>query len=263
MGHIRLGQLPRTIKWRHVIELIASGADVAQVAQATYEAAESALKQVQNDKGFHEAVNILTQLGLAGDKTDPYKFLQDRGINIRDGATPIEVMCALSESLESRALRNGNASDFGDLAHRALVDAVVSRLETTVQQQTLFDQQAQQVRQSIADLRKPSEFSQLARDFYSRLTSEAMQYFLSRTLMGQAGEGQRFATTNQVRQFEDNLKQHCRESSLIMEQFSADWLSKHRYEGKGDISKADTTGFGTYALQKIRDELKRGVNDGD
>ena len=28
MGHIRLGQLPRTRKWRDVVELIAAGADV-------------------------------------------------------------------------------------------------------------------------------------------------------------------------------------------------------------------------------------------
>ena len=28
MGHIRLGQLPRTRKWRDVVELVAAGADV-------------------------------------------------------------------------------------------------------------------------------------------------------------------------------------------------------------------------------------------
>ena len=42
MGHIRLGQLPRSRKWRDVVELVAAGADVAQVASATINAADEA-----------------------------------------------------------------------------------------------------------------------------------------------------------------------------------------------------------------------------
>ena len=43
MGHIRLGQLPRTRKWRDVVELVAVGADVSQVANATIRAAGPAV----------------------------------------------------------------------------------------------------------------------------------------------------------------------------------------------------------------------------
>jgi len=38
VGHIRLGQLPRTRKWRDIVELVAAGADVPQVANATIKA---------------------------------------------------------------------------------------------------------------------------------------------------------------------------------------------------------------------------------
>ena len=43
VGHIRLGQLPRTRKWRDVVELVAVGADVSQVADATIRAAGPAV----------------------------------------------------------------------------------------------------------------------------------------------------------------------------------------------------------------------------
>jgi len=33
VGHIRLGQLPRSRKWRDVVELVAAGADVPLVAR--------------------------------------------------------------------------------------------------------------------------------------------------------------------------------------------------------------------------------------
>lgn len=43
MGHIRPGRLPRTMKWRDAVELIAVGADVPQVANATIWAAGPAV----------------------------------------------------------------------------------------------------------------------------------------------------------------------------------------------------------------------------
>jgi len=44
MGHIRLGELPRTRKWAQVVGLIEGGAGSAQVANATITAAERGLR---------------------------------------------------------------------------------------------------------------------------------------------------------------------------------------------------------------------------
>ncbi len=71
MGHIRLGQLPRTRKWRDVVELVAVGADVSQVATATIRAADSAFTFVNNDSGYNQAVWLMTQLGLAAGEKAP------------------------------------------------------------------------------------------------------------------------------------------------------------------------------------------------
>jgi hypothetical protein len=71
MGHIRLGQLPRTRKWRDVVELVAAGADVPQVANATIKAADSAFTFVNDDSGYNQAVWLMTQLGLAAGKEKP------------------------------------------------------------------------------------------------------------------------------------------------------------------------------------------------
>jgi hypothetical protein len=86
-----------------------------------------------------------------------------------------------------------------------------------------------------------------------------MNYFLSKTLATHLGEGQRFATMNEMGQFEKALTTHCKEASLIVEQFSADWFSKHKYEEGGDISRESSNGFASYALKKMKDELKEGA----
>ena len=99
----------------------------------------------------------------------------------------------------------------------------------------------------------------MSRDFYSRLTTECMNYFLSQTLATNLGEGQRFPTMNQMAQFEAALSTHCREASTIVEQFSGEWFSKHRYEEGGDISRDSVRGFASWALKKMKDELKAGA----
>jgi len=117
----------------------------------------------------------------------------------------------------------------------------------------------EELSKAIASFRTPKEFGQLSRAFYSRLTNECMNYFLSRTLATNLGEGQRFATTNQMAQFEDALATHCREASAIVEQFAGDWFSKHRYEERGQIGRESVQGFAGWALKKMKDELKAGA----
>lgn len=70
MGHVRLGLLPRSKAWKEVVGLIAAGADVPQVANATISAAETAFSFVMNDLGYTEAVWLMTQLAIAAKKPD-------------------------------------------------------------------------------------------------------------------------------------------------------------------------------------------------
>ena len=260
MGHIRLGQLPRTRKWRDVVELVAAGADVPQVANATIKAADSAFSFVNDDSGYNQAVWLMTQLGLAAGQQKPLEYLRSQGINIPDNTSLPGVAAALTEALDNHVAANGgHDSDLGGLAQRALVDAVMQRMEPKLAQKSLFNLQADDTRQALSEFRKPNEFGKLSREFYSRLTNECMNYFLSQTLATNLGAGQRFPTMNQMAQFEQALSTHCREASAIVEQFSGEWYSKHRYEEQGSISRESVKGFASWALKKMKDELKAGA----
>ena len=70
MGHVRLGLLPRTRAWKEVVGLIAAGADVSQIANATITAAEKAFSFVMKDVGYTEAVWLMTQMAIAAKKPD-------------------------------------------------------------------------------------------------------------------------------------------------------------------------------------------------
>ena len=106
MGHVRLGVLPRTKAWKEVVGLIAAGADVSQVANATITAAEKAFSFVMDDKGYTEAVWLMTQLAIAAKKDDPYAHLRSVGVYLPDDATLPDVtavVCGYALGVADRA----------------------------------------------------------------------------------------------------------------------------------------------------------------
>lgn len=257
MGHVRLGLLPRSKAWKEVVGLIAAGADVSQVANATITAAENAFSFVMDDIGYTEAVWLMTQLAIAAKKTDILAHLDSVGISLPSDATLTDVTTSISEALDRATDASGKRSDLGELAGRALVGAVADALSPKLH--TLFPSDPDTMRAALSTLGKQKEFGELSRSFFARLANESLQYFLSKNLNTNLGEGMRFATMNQKAQFDTALTTHTREASLIVETFSAGWFSKHRFEESGVISRKSSDGFAGYALKKMTDELKAGA----
>ncbi len=261
MGHVRLGRLPRSKAWKDVVGLITAGADASQIANATIRAADKAFSFVLNDRGFTEAVWLMTQLAIAADQDNFQGHLQSQGVNLsRDTSLP-DLAAAISEALDRKLESDGAQSDLGEMSQRSLVGAIVEHISPKLP--SLFTPNPQDVRAALGRLGKKREFGELSRTFFSNLANESMNYFLSKTLATHLGEGQRFATMNEMSQFEQALKTHCREASLIVEEFSADWFSKQRYEQGGDIPREKSDGFASYALKKMKDELKAGAGNND
>jgi len=258
MGHVRLGQLPKTRQWIKVIELISAGADVATVAAATVEASEKALKFVQKDVGFREAVHLLTQLGIAASKDDPVSHLASIGVVLPKNASVVDVALAISQGLERNINESGRRSDFGEKARGALVGAVTEHIENRLG--GLFSASGSEVMAAFKGLHNPKAFGEFGRSFFAKLTNGCMEYFLTKTLGTHLGEGKAFRTMNQMGEFQRAMDTHCWESSKIVEDYCGDWFSKHRYTEGGDISKKSAEGFGWFALEKMRKEF---TFDGD
>lgn len=262
MGHSRIGKLPATRKWQEVVRLIANGADAGEVAEATLKAAQKAFAVVEKDAGFREAVKLLVEMGLAGGKPDPAAQLAAAGINIPESTSVVEVAMAVGEALDQRIRDTRDGQTFGELATKALVSAVTSHLQERLH--GLFTPTREEVAGAIKDLGKKKEFGDLARNFMAKLTNEALGFFLSKTVGAQVGEGQRFATMNQMAQFEAAMRTHCEEASVIVQEFSGDWFSKHRFEEQGKISDKSAKDFGWVAMKKMLAELAmRAKNDGN
>ena len=258
MGHVRLGTLPRTREWKEVVRLIADGFDVSQVADATLQAADKALDRMVDDPGFNEAVWLLTQLGIAAKKDNPTGHLESVGLKLSANTSIAEVASAIRTALDQQMSICGRNSDIGQIASNALVSAITSHLDTKLG--GLFEASSTEVHDALCELGKQKAFGELSRTFFGRLSEDSLKYFLDKTIDTHLGEGQRFQTRSEAREFRKTLSTHCYEASKIVQTFASEWFSKNRYEGDGEIRRDKTEGFGWLAVQKMRAEMKMGAN---
>jgi hypothetical protein len=254
MGHEHITGLRKSREWNGVVAMLRNGGGVANVAQATSVAAAKALLYVQHDPGFKEAVHLMAQLGVAATKPDPVAHLASVGIELSVSTSLADVVAAVAETLDRRVDGTRKRSDFAELAQRALVGAVCGLLRDN--QMPLFDSTHQDVTSALSELRKEKAFGKFSTTFFAKLTNGCLDYFLSKTLALQVGEGQPFATMNQIAQFDAALDTHCREVAVIVQKFSGEWFSKQLHEGGGNISRDVAEGFGWYAMEKIQAAMK-------
>jgi hypothetical protein len=116
MGHVRLGRLPQTRKWQHVVGLLGASAPIDEVAAASAFAAESALRDAIADPALTQTVWLLTQLPLAARSANFEAAL--RGLGLQIGAEPalLDLVGAVSEAVDRHAAYVGGRTDLGELA---------------------------------------------------------------------------------------------------------------------------------------------------
>lgn len=252
MGHIRLGNLPRTRKWQAVIDLLESGADTAQVAAATLAAAKLGLEDAAKDPALVHSFWLLTQLPRCAKSPDFVDALGKAGISAAANPTLLELVGGFSDAVDDHIRKTGGRTDLGEMAQMGAAESVATVLGDRTS--NLFGTTPDMVRRELAALATRKNFSTLARDFFSRLTERYLAYFLSRTTSKQ------LKTVPANQDFREALSLHCWQASRIVEDFAGEWYSKKDYEG--GISPRKAGNFVYVALKKLRAELEKGAEGG-
>jgi hypothetical protein len=252
MGHQHLGRLPQTRKWRQVVQLIASGADVQDVAAATSAAAEQQMADASNDPAVQHAVWLLAQIPTAARKENFAAQLRTLGVLVGDRPTLLEIATAMSAAVDRCVSSLGGRTDLGEMAQHSAVESLTAVAGRELSD--LFGTPPEKVQVALGGLGTVQQFAVLARDFFSRLARRQLSYFLSRELSQHVGVESRFRTIREHREFEEALDLHCREASRIIKEFAGEWFSKQTYEGGIDRAKAGR--FAHIAFVKLREELR-------
>ncbi len=253
MGHSLLGRLQKTKQWKEVIELIAGGAGAADVAEKLIKATDKAFSEVQDDPTFQAVVAYMVDVAQAAAAEDPKKELAQLGIIVNAKTQPLDVAMGAQSYLDAQCSKTNADSDFGEKAILAFTSTLVQHMQSS--QMQLFDQGEAKTLSPLVKLKSPAEFGKFGENFFANLTHSSLDYFLSKDLGTHIGEGKRFATMNQMGQFQDAVLQHCRESAVITRRYCQDWFAKHLRESGGHISATKAKGFGWFGMNKMRSEI--------
>ena len=255
MGHIRLGTLPKTQKWNQVVNLIASGGDVERIAAASADAAEHGLEQAAQDEGLAHAFWLLTQIPQAARQSNFSERLWELGFTgLSSSPTLLEIVAAFTRAVDGHVREHGRRTDLGEMAQHAAAETLASLAGRELP--SLFGPTPTDVQQAFAKLGSSDRFNLVARDFFSRLTSRSLGYFLSRELSKHVGPNRRFAAIADHSNFNAALDLHCREASRIIKEFSGGWYGKTLQQEK-QISRDEARKFAHVAFKKLRAELRK------
>ncbi len=254
MGHTRLGTLPRSRKWDRVVALLENNqVGVAQLAAETMEAAQGGLRDAANDPGLLQAYWLLTQIPLAAREGLLVSRLQELGIEAQSPTTPQALAAAYVSAVDDYLDVAGGRTDLGEMASLAGIETLVRA--TSGESLDLFEPSSGDVTQTLRSYATRKRFGELARHFFARLIRRFLQAYLSRELANHTGPHRRFSSPEENRKFNEALDLHCRQASLIVEQFSGDWYSKTNWEG--GVTRERVAGFVPVALKKLARELGR------
>ncbi len=255
MGHIRLGVLPRTRKWREVVDLLQTDASVEVVASKAVDASRESLKTAPKDPLFLAIVDLLARLPQDARGPGFQDAMAARGITDLDSVPG--VLSGITQAIDEKSLRLGFRSDLGEIGQTALLTSLSEYFDHSLP--SLFEPTAAEIRRSLGQLSSGDGFARFARGFFAHVVNQTLQYYLSRELSNHVGPGQRFASDADRVAFDRALDRHTYESARIVETYAGGWYGKTVWQGDG-LTPESIRRFTDYSMQKLRGELERQGN---
>jgi len=253
MGHLQLGDLPRTYHWQDVISLYEYAPDAPDLAAATLEAAQKGLELASREPGVKFTVWLMTQVTLAAKEKDFAEALKKLGIDVPTRPGLFDITGGLTTRIDAYVDSTAARTDTSEMCQMAAVETL-SR-HCMEQGRSLFGSGPEEVQDAVKELSTKTNFARFSRDFFSRFIYRYINYFLSRETSKHVGPGGSLPNIDAHTAFNEALKLHCRESAKIVQDFAGGWYSKTNYEYGITPEKAGN--FAHVALKKLASELKR------
>jgi hypothetical protein len=250
MGHNRLGVLPKSSRWREVARLIALGpAESDRLALATLSATEDYLKQVAVDPAVAQSYTLLVDL-MAAARSDDFEGAVARiGIDV-DGSTPaIAFVADIADHLRRVMNERGEESIPGEYAALALRSVLTDTVGT--RPGSLFGATAGDLRLAFRDFASDRQFGVVSQRFFGDLLSRILRSALDREVPRVS------SSTGSAEELLREVDLHAHQSARIMRDYAAEWFSKGRWQGGGEIPDSEIRSFLAVGFSKLRRELKR------
>jgi hypothetical protein len=259
MGHERVGYLPKTQRWRTVVETIGNfnsqKDNVKEIAVQTTKNVRNRFRDIEEDKGVFAAFKYLIALSHSSKLPNQEAFLLQHGIKLPRGFNIFD----LTQSIQNYVSKNIQSKEYSTFATQSMIDTVSAWTKANQVQQTLFfdsDSSTSDVWRKAAN---GASFCELSRLFISKFTERYLKYFLEREASSSIKNVyERSQFNHKLEQHVNEISQHAFETSKIVQSFSAGWYNGYVKDKLPDDKKI--RGFLSFAFQKMNSELLREEN---
>lgn len=253
MGHERTGSLPRTRRWRSIVEDISRSqghpGPVSDLAARTLHNVRDRFNKLHTDPGVQAAFAYL--VALASPTLPRTSGLSSPDVGLEGNPSPARIAKNLSQWVRRHAL----SQEYAEIACRAGADAIVEWTRTRTAQGHLFEAGASAT--SIwAESATAAGFCQVARSFFARFTERYLRYFLEREASAQLSSLEaRESFIKSLHGHIEDVSRHAFETSKITQSFAAGWFNNHARESRP--SDTEIRRFLATAFGKLQEEIQR------
>lgn len=256
MGHRRVGALPKTQRWRDLVDQLEtfSGEEeqLDRIVATTLGGIRNRFLDVESAPSVFESFKYLVAFAVAAGIERPGAFMAETGFDAPTSDSPLALARSLARCLEGTS----DSPEYASIAGAAACDALsrwyrINAPETA----SLFGEDAE----SFLAWRKLSTgagFCELSRGYFSGLTDRYLRYFLDREASRSISTlFERDSFDKQLGAHVDDISQHAFETAKITQSFAAGWFNKHARTGLP--TDQQIRGFLSLAFGKMRAELGR------
>ncbi len=253
MGHERVGALPRTKRWRNVVEGIGEAAsadgDVSRLANDTLINVRARLENIQRDTGFVAAFQFLLGLALSASPVTNKGSLGDLLVDLEANPSPLRLAGTLTQYVEA----NTQSTEYAEIARRAAVDVISIWTEQQSRQLSFSGEheRASEVWRKASDGRG---FCEVARLFFGKFVERYLNYFIGREAASNlANTEERERLARKLENHVDGVSRHAFETARITQSFAAGWFNRHARQEMP--TPTEISAFLSHAVGKLREEL--------
>jgi len=257
MGHIRIGALPTTRRWREVVELLEESPQLTgALTAALTEAADARLRGLATDESLNYSFWLLTRIASAAQQGNFVAQLSRLGLQLSEGTSTLSLISDITDKVRQRTAAEVQSGDFGELAslalRRALMDTVAEH------GRSLFGSTVEDVHAALRSYSTPVRFGVVSQRFFADFFARTLRSLLDRDLPNRIGDDRTIRNLAEGQEFSDALDLYTRQAARITQGFAEGWYSKYNWQSQREITPEQSRGFVGYAIQKLRMELKEG-----
>jgi len=209
---------------------------------------------LKGDEGLNYCFWVLLRIAAAARAPDFDARLTQLGIDCSSVSSALDFVRRVSDAVQpGLERRRGNAvfSRFAELSlRRALSQSI------TDASQTLFGTSMAEIHAACHRCSSRDGFGKIARRFFTEFTRRTVRFVIDKEISNHVGSQGSFASSSDIGCFYQALDTYCEEASLIVEDFSGGWFSKHNWETNDIIPEDSASSFTAYALEKFMMELR-------